>query len=121
MATATRLMIANELLLMPDGDACRYELIDGELITMAPSGSEHSAIGLDFGSELRQFVKANDLGRVFGADGGFIISTDPDTVLSPGCVIRPQRAHPGRRLAQRLLSRPARYCHRGHIAVRCLY
>lgn len=83
MATVARLMTADELLLMPDGDACRYELMDGELITMAPSGSEHSAIGLDFGAELRQFVKANDLGRVFGADCGFIISADPDTVLSP--------------------------------------
>ena len=83
MTTAARLMTANELLLMPNVDACRYELLDGELITMAPSGSEHSAIGLDFGAELQQFVKANDLGRVFGADCGFIISADPDTVLSP--------------------------------------
>ena len=83
MTTAARLMTANELLLMPNVDACRYELLDGELIAMAPSGSEHSAIGLDFGAELQQFVKANDLGRVFGADCGFIISADPDTVLSP--------------------------------------
>ena len=83
MATAARLMTANELLLMPDVDSCRYELLNGELITMPPSGSEHSAIRLDFGAELRQFVKANDLGRVFGADCGFIICADPDTVLSP--------------------------------------
>ncbi|MDE2686767.1 MAG: Uma2 family endonuclease [Chloroflexota bacterium] len=83
MTTATKIMTADELLAMPDDGFHRYELVKGELITMPPAGYEHGVIGFDFGSEIRQFVKANDLGRVSNSDTGFIISTDPDTVRMP--------------------------------------
>lgn len=50
---------------------------------MSPSGFRHSAIGLRFGSRLSNFVEENRLGIVVGADGGFLISRDPDTVRAP--------------------------------------
>ena len=80
---APTLMTADDLLAMPDDGYHRYELIKGELISMPPAGYEHGVIGFDFGAEIRQFVKANDLGRVSNSDTGFIISTDPDTVRMP--------------------------------------
>lgn len=80
-ATTTRLMTAEELLAMPK-DACRYELVKGELITMAPVGGDHALVGTDVVMLLGAFVKAHDLGKVF-LEGGFILATDPDTVRGP--------------------------------------
>ena len=83
MTTATKLMTASELLAMPDDGFHRYELVRGELISMAPAGGEHGAIGSRTCRRIGNFVEANDLGEVFNADTGFIISTDPDTVRCP--------------------------------------
>ena len=81
-ATATKPMTAQELLDMPD-DGFRHELVRGALIKMAPAGHMSSFYGLSIGAELWAFVRANRLGRVYGADGGFILATNPDTVLAP--------------------------------------
>jgi Uma2 family endonuclease len=62
----------------PDG--MRHELVKGELRTMAPSGAEHGATIMNLGVPLGHFVKAHKLGTVFGAETGFIVSHDPDTV-----------------------------------------
>ena len=88
MATTTTLaaptlMTADEFLAMPDDGFHRYELVKGELITMAPAGGEHGAIGSRTCRRIGNFVEANDLGEVFNSDTGFIISTDPDTVRMP--------------------------------------
>lgn len=76
-------MTADELLAMPDDGTHRYELVRGELIEMSPAGADHSDIALAIGVSLRTFVVPRGLGKVYGADGGFIVATDPDTVLSP--------------------------------------
>jgi len=47
---------------------------------MSPAGSEHGAIALQTGSALLDFVKAHSLGAVLGAETGFQIAHDPDTV-----------------------------------------
>ena len=83
MTTATTLMTAAELLAMPDDGFHRYELVKGELITMAPAGGEHGAIGIKAAIRIGNFIEANDLGVVFNADTGFIIESDPDTVRAP--------------------------------------
>ena len=83
MTTTATLMTADELLAMPDDGYHRYELVKGELITMAPAGGEHGAIGMNAGTYINVFVRQNDLGAVFNSDTGFIISTDPDTVRCP--------------------------------------
>lgn len=82
MSTTTQLMTAEELLKLPRG-RFRYELIKGELITMSPSGSEHGAIVVNLTVLLAQHVKANNLGIVFGAETGFKIAENPDTVRAP--------------------------------------
>ena len=82
MATTTRLMTADDLLGMAD-DGLRYELVRGELSKMPPAVHLPSFYEQNIGGELRAFVKANRLGRVYSSSGGFRLETNPDTVLAP--------------------------------------
>ena len=50
---------------------------------MVPAGGEHGYLALQIAAELRNYVKANKLGRVYTAETGFKISSDPDTVRTP--------------------------------------
>jgi Uma2 family endonuclease len=81
MAT-TRLMTADDLLTLPD-DGSRYELIEGALHHMSPGGFAASRIAMRIGGRLDAFADERKLGRVSGADGGYVFHRDPDTVLAP--------------------------------------
>ncbi len=83
MSVETRPMTADELLAMPDDGAHRYELFDGELMEMSPSGARHSSIALRIDGHLGNYVAQHRLGKTYGADCGFVIRRNPDTVLSP--------------------------------------
>ena len=50
---------------------------------MSPSGSLHAIIAATLAEILCDFVKPRKLGWVFGAEGGFHIHHDPDTVRAP--------------------------------------
>ncbi len=82
MSTTVQLMTADELFLRPE-DGYRYELVKGEIRKMSPAGSEHGAIIVNLTLLLAQHVKANQLGVVFGAETGFKIARNPDTVCAP--------------------------------------
>jgi Uma2 family endonuclease len=82
MSMTQTLITADELFAMPD-DGFRYELVKGELRRMPPAGSEHGAISMNIALVVAQFVKAHNLGVVFGAETGFRIASDPDTVRAP--------------------------------------
>jgi Uma2 family endonuclease len=81
MSTATR-YTADDLLRIPD-DGFRYELVEGELIKMSPAGYLHGAVVMLLSSRLHRFVTEHDLGRVSGAETGFRLEHDPDTVRAP--------------------------------------
>ena len=81
MAT-TKLMTAEDLW-QTGKDECRYELVEGELIRMAPAGGEHGEIGFELAGQLRDYLKHNKIGTGYGADTGFILARDPDVVRSP--------------------------------------
>lgn len=90
--TVTTLMTADELLRMPD-DGYRYELVQGELRKMSPAGSRHSMLAMRIGASLLVHVRARALGEVTGADGGYWITRNPDTVRAPDVgFIRRERA-----------------------------
>jgi Uma2 family endonuclease len=82
VSTKTQLVTADELLRLPRG-RFRYELVEGELRTMSPAGSEHGALVINLSLILGSYVKASKLGVCFGAETGFKLASDPDTVLAP--------------------------------------
>ncbi len=80
--TTRALVTADELLRMPD-DGRRCELIEGELIEMAPAGLRHGEVTATIALLIGRHVRRNDLGSVFVADPGFFLQRDPDTVRAP--------------------------------------
>jgi Uma2 family endonuclease len=81
MSTVTR-YTADELLRMPD-DGYRYELLRGELIKVSPAGFLHGAVVARLTSRLEQHVAQHNLGSVTGAETGYSLEQDPDTVRAP--------------------------------------
>jgi Uma2 family endonuclease len=65
------------------GDIGRCELIDEEIIKMAPAGARHGEVTMRLSWHVMGHVKSQALGRVYGADTGFTISRNPDTVRTP--------------------------------------
>jgi Uma2 family endonuclease len=78
---ATRVTAA-DLLNLTD-DQHRYELVRGELRQMAPAGADHGERTWLLGMYLGLFVLENKLGKMFAAETGFILATNPDTVRAP--------------------------------------
>jgi Uma2 family endonuclease len=81
MDSAQTLLTAEDLLALDDG--LRHELVNGELITMTPSGGEHGVITARLARLVDSFASERGLGLVFGAEAGFRLTTDPDTVRAP--------------------------------------
>ncbi len=61
----------------------RYELIEGELVEMAPTSEEHGVVGSDLTFQIFYYVRKNKLGKGFGAETGFVIDPIRNTVLAP--------------------------------------
>jgi Uma2 family endonuclease len=87
MSTTTRLITADELLVMPHrdehGNQCRFELIRGELKIMSLAKPLHGVICARLNFRLSGFVEKHDLGETFGAETGFLVEHAPDSVLGP--------------------------------------
>ena len=95
MTTKTRLMTADELLLMPD-DGNRYELIRGKIKKMPLRGGFHGKQAGSIQGSLGTHARTNRLGVVYAAETGFLLETDPDLVLAPDVAfIRRERQHLG--------------------------
>ena len=85
MSTITRFMTEDELLRMPD-DGNRYELIEGELRQMPPTGYEHGRSTGNLHSLIAYHVRLNKLGDVLAAETGFVVARTDDgrpTVIAP--------------------------------------
>ena len=82
MAITGKRMTAEELWNLPD-DGMRHELVNGELRTMPPSGSEHGRRANIFNWSLEQYVREHGGGTAYGAETGFILARDPDVVRAP--------------------------------------
>ena len=93
-APATGLMTAEKLLCLPD-DGWQYELVQGKLIRMAPSSSRPAIVATRISTRVGVFVAGNALGVVGGADWGFRLTSDPDTVRAPDVAfVRAERLPP---------------------------
>lgn len=82
MTAITQPMTADALLKMSD-DGFRYELLRGELKKMAPASHEHGRIAINISTPLDQHARTNRLGRVYAAETGFKVASNPDTVRAP--------------------------------------
>ena len=87
MSTTTRLITADELLVMPpydeNGNQCRFELIRGELKVMSLAKPLHGIICSRLNFKIAGFVEEHDLDEAFGAETGFHVERAPDSVLGP--------------------------------------
>ncbi|MGZ5432911.1 MAG: Uma2 family endonuclease [Thermoanaerobaculia bacterium] len=82
MTVDTRLFTADELLRRPE-DGGRYELVEGELKPMSPSGLEHGRIAARIAIHLGAHVRQHRLGEIYIAEAGFVLMRGPDTVRVP--------------------------------------
>lgn len=78
-AAQPALITADELAAM--GDVGRCELIDGRVVTMAPTNDEgHGGIEVNFSTALHTFVRPRRLGHVRGGETGIVTRRNPDRV-----------------------------------------
>ncbi len=81
MVTTTRRYTAEDLWQMPGGEP--WELWDGELRSVPPAGGEASYVASTINFLLRLFLRDDNLGMVTTADGGYVLTHAPDTVVAP--------------------------------------
>ena len=79
MPPTPALMTAEELLHLSVPDKCT-ELVRGRLVVREPPGSLHGLVAMTLGIELGIFVRNSGAGRVFAAETGFKLASNPDTV-----------------------------------------
>lgn len=75
-------MTADELLQLPKG-TWRYELVEGELRKMSPSGVRRGRVAAEIVGSLVAHMKRQRIGAVYSSETGFRISRRPDTVRAP--------------------------------------
>jgi len=64
-------------------DDVRAELVRGDLVCEPPAGFEHGVRTAGIGYHLQRFVEDHPIGVVCGAETGFVLFRDPDTVRAP--------------------------------------
>jgi Uma2 family endonuclease len=84
--TMTRLLTAADLAVLPTElptGTVRYELQEGELRVMAPTGEGHSRVENAIGALLRLYGEwqGQVYGRAGSGEAGIIVSRNPDTVV----------------------------------------
>ena len=76
----------------PEG---RWELIDGELVEMSPSGRTATKLAVWIAHLLLGFVTPRRLGEVYGADGGFVLFPGRELIRVPDVAfVRAERVPP---------------------------
>ena len=80
----SELMTASDLARLAD-DAWTYELVEGRLVRMPLAGTGHGRRAAKLMIALGTYAEPRELGIVFTAETGFLLSKpgEPDTVLGP--------------------------------------
>ncbi len=77
---ALRAMTADEFLAWDDGTDTRHELVDGEIVAMAPPTDAHGTIAVNVGVEIADRLRARAPCRAIGEAG---IRLDDATISRP--------------------------------------
>jgi Uma2 family endonuclease len=94
MSEATRLFTAEELEKFPDDDY-KYELVEGRVIRMSPTGAIHGWLVGGLLSKISEYARIRGLGFAF-TEVGFTLAVRPDTVRAPDVsFVRRDRLPPG--------------------------
>jgi Uma2 family endonuclease len=80
MVTIRKLTI-EEFERLPD-DGCRYELVDGDLERMPPTGEVHGDVDRQFIWLLESFIRPRGIEKLF-VETSFVLSPDRQTVRQP--------------------------------------
>src|SRR4051812_48755474 len=83
MAVQEKLYTAEELWNLSADETKHYELIEGELVAMSPTGGHHGEVNAQFSWLIMTHVRTKKLGHIYAAETGFKLSENPDTVLAP--------------------------------------
>jgi Uma2 family endonuclease len=75
-------MSADELLRTPIPDK-RSELVRGVLVIREPAGYNHGRVTANLTGHLWSYVERTQAGQILGAETGFRLLRDPDTVRAP--------------------------------------
>ncbi len=78
----TKLLTATDLWNLQTDELQDFELFEGELIPMSPTGGEHGELQMAIGSLLRAFVMNRNAGKVF-SETGFVLDSGQHTVFAP--------------------------------------
>ncbi len=81
MATAAKLMTAEEFWLLPETEM-RQSLVRGEVAETMPPGARHGSIASAFDRRLGTWAEQRKAGWV-GVESGFILTRNPDIVRAP--------------------------------------
>ena len=114
-AAGGRTITAEELLRLPR-DGWRYALFRGELQRMTPAGVRHGMVIVNVTVPLGHHVKTHGLGAVCGAETGFVLARNPDTVLAPDVAFIRRERIPASGPPAAFLGRRARLGGGGHVA-----
>jgi len=61
----------------------RTELVRGRLVVREPVGAYRGSVAMRIAYVIMKFAEPRGLGRVFAAETGFVLATNPDTVRAP--------------------------------------
>jgi Uma2 family endonuclease len=76
------LLTAEEFAALPS-EGLRLELIRGEMRAMPPAFADHGDTVGALHVILGSYIRAQRLGKIYGAETGFLLARNPDTVRAP--------------------------------------
>ncbi len=83
MTTAAGGLLSAEDFAAIQRDGFRTELVSGEFRAMPPTFGDHGRTTMRLSALLGAYIIEHDLGEVYAAETGFLLSRNPDTVRAP--------------------------------------
>lgn len=86
MITAEKLVTSDDLLNI--SSIGKYELVEGVICEMSPTGEKHGFIAWKIMYKIGDFVEKNKLGIITSSETGYKLACNPDTVRAPDAAFK---------------------------------